>query len=192
MSKKSRLIIGEGQMTALADFVALAQNIDINNCLQCRKCAAGCPMIDKMDMSPVQLLHTVRLGLKDLALSQNTYWLCVGCGACVTRCPYKIDTPAVLDKLSQIARLEGRKPTEKDIATFWNIAGKNITLYGKMYELGIMLPLKLKTLNLFSDIPMGLKLLGQGKMELLPPSQNKEEMRRIVAKVKEIESREAQ
>ncbi|MCL2474746.1 MAG: 4Fe-4S dicluster domain-containing protein [Chloroflexi bacterium] len=183
-------IIAEKQVTTFADTVALAQNVDINNCLQCRKCAAGCPMVEKMDLNTVQLLHAVRLGLKDVVLESNTYWLCVGCGACVTRCPFKIDTPAIMDKLSQIARAEGRKPKEKDIALFWDIAGKNITSFGKMYELGIMLPLKLRTLNLFTDIPMGLKLISQGKMEILPPSQNKAEIRRIAKKVKTKEGQE--
>ena len=183
MSKTVNLIT-DGQVTVFADAVALAQNVGINNCLQCRKCSAGCPMVEKMDLNPVQLLHTVRLGLKDTALKSNAYWLCVGCGACVTRCPFKIDTPAIMDKLSQVARTEGYKPKEKDIALFWDIAGKNITSFGKMYELGIMLPLKLRTLNLFTDIPMGLKLITQGKMDLLPSSQNKTEIQKIAKRVR--------
>ena len=189
MSKQTKTLVGDGRISEFADIVALAQDANIDNCLQCRKCAAGCPMIEKMNISPVQLLHAVRLGLKEVVLAQNTYWLCVGCGACVTRCPFKIDTPAILDQLSQVARAEGRKPTAKEVALFWDIAAKNITLHGKMYELGIMLPLKLKTMDLFTDVPMGLKLLRQGKMELLPQAQNKAQMRSLIRKVQETEGR---
>lgn len=181
--------ISEENANAFTQLVEDLQDVDVNLCLQCRKCTSGCPMADIMDYTPAQLVHAIRLGLKDLVLDSNTYWLCVNCGACVARCPHEINIFKVMDALASIAIKEGRKPKVPDVASFWNIGVSNITTFGQMYELGIMLPLKLKTGNLFGDLGLGMKMLSQGKLDILPRFQNRAAMKKIASNVKKREKK---
>jgi heterodisulfide reductase subunit C len=181
--------IPEENANAFTQLVEDLQDVDVNLCLQCRKCTSGCPMADIMDYTPAQLIHAIRLGLKDLVLDSNTYWLCVNCGACVTRCPHEINIFKVMDALASIAIKEGRKPKVPDVASFWNIGVSNITTFGQMYELGIMLPLKIKTGNLFGDLGLGIKMLSQGKLDILPRFQNRAAMKKIASNVKKREKK---
>jgi len=189
MAEVKEYNIEQGNTDEFAQLVKGLQDVDVNLCLQCRKCTSGCPMADIMDLTPTQLVHAIRLGLKDLVLESNTYWMCVNCGACVTRCPHEINIFKVMDALASIAIKEGRKPKESDVANFWNIGVKNITTFGQMYELGIMVPLKMKTGNLFGDLGLGMKMLKQGKLEIFPKFQNKAAMKKIADNVKKREKK---
>ena len=70
-----------------ADLVEELHDVDANQCYQCRKCTSGCPLAHLMDYTPAQVIHAVRLGLKDLVLNSNTFWLCIACGTCFYICP---------------------------------------------------------------------------------------------------------
>lgn len=187
MSKVKEANVPAGNVSEFSKLVEKLQHVDVNMCFQCKKCASGCPLADVMDYTPTQIIHATRLGLKDLVLNSNTFWLCVNCGACATRCPHEINHIEVMDALAQIAKAEGIKPKEKAIAKFWELGVDNIKAHGKMWELGLMGQLKLSTGNIMQDVPMGLKMMSQGKMELLPPSHNKAVVKRIFDKVKERE-----
>ena len=54
-------------------------------------CSDGCPVAYVMDYYPNQIIHMVRLGLKDKILNSTTIWLCASCETCATRCPNEID-----------------------------------------------------------------------------------------------------
>jgi heterodisulfide reductase subunit C len=129
------------------------------------------------------------LGLKDLVLNSNTYWLCLACGTCTTRCPQETGLLKVMDTLATMAENEGIKSNAPEIATFYEAGLSNINFFGKMYDLGIAGMYKLKTGKLTQDIGMGMKMLRKGKLELLPTFQNRGEMRRIFKKVREVEKK---
>jgi heterodisulfide reductase subunit C len=161
-------------------------DVDVNMCFQCRKCASGCPLSDYMDFTPTQIIHAVRLGLKDLVLNSNTYWLCVACGTCSARCPQETGLLKVMDAIADIAVLEGIKPTDPQVVKFYTTGISMIKRFGQMYDLGVAGLVKLQTRD-FSDLGMGIKMLQKGKFDILPKSQNSKEMKRIFAKVKEKE-----
>ena len=88
------------QSTVSKDFMGMIKsNIDenVNLCYQCKKCAAGCPVVYEMDYTPTQIIQAVRLGLEDLVLESKTIWLCASCDTCSTRCPQDIDIAGVMD-----------------------------------------------------------------------------------------------
>ena len=173
-------------VTDFARLLKEGKDRDINYCFQCRRCTSGCPTVDLMELTPAQVIHGVRLGLKELVLNSNTYWLCVNCGACTTRCPQEVDILKVMDGLANIAIKEGIKPKEKDIATFFNTGISTIERFGVMYELGIGSMLKISSMD-FSDIKMALRMLAKGKVELLPHRNNPQAVRKIM---KNIDARE--
>jgi len=170
-----------------AELIKGLHDTDANQCYQCRRCTSGCPLTAHMDYTPAQIIHAVRLGLKDLVLNSNTYWLCLACGTCTARCPQETGLYKIMDALANIAVKEGIKPKDPEIAKFYDVGLKNIRTYGQMYEVGTMLAYKLRTGQLTQDVGMGIKMLGKGKLELIPTFQNTAAMKRVFKRVAEKE-----
>ncbi|MBI2440477.1 MAG: 4Fe-4S dicluster domain-containing protein [Lentisphaerae bacterium] len=142
--------------------------MNVNACYQCGKCSAGCPMNYAMDLTPAQLIHAIRLGLKDLVLNSKTMWLCSSCQTCSTRCPQEVDIARVMDAVKIIAVAEGVKPQVPKVIAFNKATLRNIKWFGRMYELGLICDLKLRTLEFFKDLGLGVRMLRKGKLKLVP------------------------
>lgn len=154
--------------TTFAGQVKKLSRVDFNRCYQCLTCALGCPVLFAMDYLPNQILRMIQLGAKSEVLRSTTIWLCASCGACVTRCPYGIDIPRLMDTLRHMALREKVSGMETIVPAFHRIFLKSIRQWGRQYELGMLLKLKLKVRDLFSDIGLGVKMLQRGKLSLLP------------------------
>ena len=88
-----------------ADLISEGAGVDFNVCYQCRKCVAGCPVVEFMDYTPVQLLHAVRLGLREPVLGCSTIWLRASCETRLARCPQEVDLVHMMDSLRYERRL---------------------------------------------------------------------------------------
>jgi len=176
-------------VSEFGDLLEETSGVDTNVCYQCRKCVSGCPVAYAMDYTPVQLLHAVRLGLKDLVLGSATIWLCASCETCVTRCPQDVDLPQVMDSLKAIAVRWGVKPGEPEVASFYRSSLQNIRLFGRMYELGLIAQLKLSTGHLLKDLDLGGQMLKKGKLRLLPEFASLGAARRVVSRASKLEGR---
>ncbi len=60
-------------------------------------------MRTETDILPHQLNRMVLLGLEERLLASKAIWTCASCHTCVSRCPMKVDTPALVDKLREMA-----------------------------------------------------------------------------------------
>jgi heterodisulfide reductase subunit C len=172
-----------GHISEFASGIKALHGVDVNMCYQCRKCTSGCPLAEFMDMTPTQVIHAVRLGLKDLVLNTNTYWLCVACGTCTARCPQETGLLKVMDALANIAIKDGVTPKEPAVAEFYGTGLSMIKNFGMMYEAGVAGLLSINTGNIGRDIGVGLRMFKKGKLYVLPHFQNSREMRRIFKKV---------
>ncbi len=152
----------------LAEHLKKASGVNFNTCMQCRTCANGCPFLEGMDYSPNQILRLVQMGLEDQALKSSTIWVCVGCNTCSSACPMAIDIPGVMDALRHLAMKKGVKVAEPDILHFHQEVLNTVAKYGRTHKLEIMMRYKLKTLDLLSDMGMGLKMLKKRKLDLTP------------------------
>jgi heterodisulfide reductase subunit C len=74
---------------------------DIFGCYQCGTCAAGCPFIEEMDLTPDEVLRYVILDKKEV-LNSRTIWVCSSCFTCAERCPRDINITVVMEALRQI------------------------------------------------------------------------------------------
>ncbi len=157
----------------------------LERCYQCIACSSGCPGAYQMDYPPHQLLRMVQLGLKDRVLDSNTFWICLSCETCATRCPNDIEIVLVMDALREIALKEGRKGTTK-LPLFHATFLYMVKMFGKVYELGLILVytifsgniLKLK--GLMRDAVLGIKMFMRGKLAILPPRvKGKAQIKRI-------------
>ncbi len=111
----------------------------LQDCYQCGKCTAGCPVSRRMDIKPNQLIRLLQLGQADKALESESIWLCVSCQTCTTRCPKRVDCAAVMDALRQRS-LEGGEtsPTQRRTVIFQKEFLANIRRYGRLNELELI------------------------------------------------------
>ncbi len=177
--------------SALAREVLDQSGQNVNLCYQCRKCAAGCPISYAMDYKPAQIIHAIRLGLDDLVFKSKTMWLCASCETCTTRCPQQVDVAKVMDAVKIVATSRGIKPTIPQVASFYRAALANIKKCGRMYEMGMIVGLKMRTFEFFKDAGLGMKMFKKGKLKMVPSFTGAMTTWKIFNRVKRIEKRNA-
>ncbi|MCK5717871.1 MAG: hypothetical protein KAH77_10315 [Thiomargarita sp.] len=89
----------ENNQTALRN-LEIATGETISDCYQCGKCTAGCPA--SMDPSPSLLIHLLKLGLFNQAISAESVWDCMSCLTCSERCPKNVNPAAIIEGLKRI------------------------------------------------------------------------------------------
>jgi len=115
----------------------------IESCYQCGKCTAGCPVADRMESPPTQLLRMLQLGSLDRALRSTSIWRCVSCQTCTTRCPKSVDCAAVMDALRQLAFERGLAPdAARRTVVFQKAFLDNIRRNGRLRELELIAAFK--------------------------------------------------
>ena len=167
------------------EFPSWESGINIQDCYQCQKCSAGCPVAFAMDYKPNQIMQMIALGMKDRVLSSKTIWVCASCYTCSTRCPNDIDIAGVMDWLRQSALREGVVPAEKEVPLFHAALLDSIRSHGRVYELGMMARYKMKTGRLLDDMKLGWKMFRKGKLKLFPSGvKRKKEVTELFREVK--------
>jgi heterodisulfide reductase subunit B len=144
----------------------LGENVYL--CYQCIKCTSGCPLADFFDWQPNQVMRALQLGQEDIALQSQTPWLCASCQTCTTRCPQGLNISAIMDFLTREAVNRGFKPQVPEVNVFNEAFLREVRLWGRAYELGLMAEIKLRNRDLFSDLDLGLKFFQKNKLPLFP------------------------
>jgi heterodisulfide reductase subunit B len=153
-------------------------------CYQCVKCTSGCPLAEHFDLAPNQIMRALQLGQDELALNSKTIWLCAACQTCSTRCPQGLDIAGVMDALRIEAKRRGLPPAVPEVDKFSTLFLRDISLMGRLYEVGLMAGMNLVTGHLMKDMDMGLEMMKRRKLKLIPA------ITRPPKKVKPIESTE--
>src|SRR5512135_3209707 len=90
-------------MELTASSFSSLSSIPVQDCYQCGKCTAGCPMAHRMDLMPSQIVRLAQLGQVERALRSEAIWQCLSCQTCTSRCPKSVDCAGVMDVLRQLA-----------------------------------------------------------------------------------------
>ena len=156
----------------------------VSHCYQCGKCSAGCPISFQMDYLPNQIIRMVQLGLEEQVLSSNTIWLCASCLTCTVRCPRKIDIAEIMDYLKRRAYRKGIVPREEtEVPLFNKIFLRNIELFGRLYEMGLIGMFNLFSGEFFKDMSLAPKMFLKQKIGVFPHRiKNIKEVREIFRK----------
>jgi heterodisulfide reductase subunit B len=144
----------------------LGQNVYL--CYQCVKCTSGCPLGEFFDWQPNQVMRALQLGQADIALGAQTPWLCASCQTCTTRCPQGLDITAIMEFLTREALQRGLKPQIPEVKAFNEAFMREVRLWGRSYEVGLMAEMKLRTRNLMGDMDLGVRMLRKNKLPFLP------------------------
>lgn len=164
--------------------------IKASACFQCRKCTNGCPVTFAMDYRPDQILRFVHLGLKDMALSSATIWVCAACETCTTRCPNEIDIAGLMDYLKQRAIRENVALKDNATYHFHRAFLKDVARRGRVFETGLIMRYmlasgqwraKLADGSWRQDMALGFKMSRKGRLSLWPRSmKGKSEVRALM------------
>lgn len=159
---------------------------NLARCYQCSMCSDGCPVAYAMDYYPNQIIHMVRLGLKEKVLQSTAIWLCASCETCATRCPNEIEIVGLMDVLRRESVKEGVKGPLNKISKFHKVFVEQIRKKGRIDEGSLLLNYELKTGDFLSlvknrdEVKLGLEMFRKGKLKL--PSR-KRYARRAVNKI---------
>jgi ferredoxin len=74
----------------------LPEGGNLNMCLTCGACSAGCPATGLEDMSPRKFLRLAAMGQDEVIMSTPWVWLCTMCKRCIYACPMEVDIPQLV------------------------------------------------------------------------------------------------
>ena len=98
-------------MTELEKNIELIKEMsgsDPYKCMRCGKCTASCPAYSEMDIKPHQFASYIIRGDMQELVDSKAAWKCLGCFACIERCPRDVQPGKLVDAARQIvARSRG-------------------------------------------------------------------------------------
>lgn len=160
-------------------------NTRVTDCYQCGKCTAGCPVAERMDRPPSQLMRLVQLGLQERAMESEAIWLCVACQTCSARCPKSVDCAGVMDALRELsafakasadqpARKAASAPAVRRTVIFQKAFLQNIRRNGRVNELELVGEFKIRGFladlsvpQLLKDALLAPRLAQRGKLHIM-------------------------
>jgi heterodisulfide reductase subunit C len=151
-----------------------AAHTRLQDCYQCGKCSAGCPMSESMDLLPHQLIQLTRRGKVEKAAASQAIWSCVSCQTCTTRCPKNVDCASILDALRQTAVEQALGPSRcQSTQLFHQAFLGNIRRHGRLNEIELVGAFKTSVFLkqwrptiLTKDASLGPQLLRRRKLHL--------------------------
>lgn len=165
------------------DRVAKESGQDPSLCYQCGNCTAGCPYTFVYDLPVHQIMRLLQAGQKETILGSHSLWLCATCESCTTRCPNEIDVARIMDVLRHMARREGYVK-EKQVKQFTDSFLSSVKKHGRVFEFGTLVKYITRSGRLFTDVDLGPKAMGKGKIAFRPHEiKGKEEVARIFRSV---------
>ena len=161
----------------------------VSACIQCGTCTGSCPNAFAMDLTPRQLWYNVLMGEKETIFHSKTFSLCSTCYYCTLRCPRGLPLTETMGALKQIAAKENLAPYKKSIR-FYKSFMESVRRHGRVREMEFMTLYFLSMKNPFMPLqfaPLGMKLMGKGKISFEIPSKGKADLEAIFRKVETLE-----
>ncbi len=159
-------------ITGLGGEVLEKTEVKVSHCYQCGKCSAGCPLSVEMDYPPsviMRMLQTGNPALEEKVLRSFSIWVCLTCEMCFARCPMSIDIPKMMDFLREKSIKDKKtNPKAKEIIAFHKSFLDSIKYTGRLYEIGLFIDYKTRTLRILEDMALAPKMMKRGKLNIIP------------------------
>jgi len=140
---------------------------NIFRCYQCIKCTSGCPLAEKFDITPSQIIRSLQLN-DSRVLHSEAIWLCASCHICAARCPQNIDVATVMKALCLAAKERGIVPAIPDVDRFNKAFLRIVKLFGRVHELTLAAAFNIAMGRPFQDLKFGLEMFRRGRLRIIP------------------------
>lgn len=164
----------------------------VGACIQCGTCSGSCPNAHAMDYTPRQLWRMVLMGEQDRIFESRTFALCAACYTCSLRCPRGLPLTEAMAALKQAAA-RADVPAFRSSARFYRSFLESVRRHGRVRESEFMTLYFLAMKNPLLPLkfaPLGLKLMGKGKLQMtLPGGAGRGALDAVFDKVAELEGR---
>jgi heterodisulfide reductase subunit C len=146
--------------------IAAGAGVNLDDCYQCGKCSAGCPMGHAMDYVPRRVIRLLQLGFVDKALNARSPWICAQCSVCSCRCPQDVN----ITELMLAVRLEAKERAEhgrgripfKESDIFDDVFIANVRRWGRSNEAVLAMLYNFKSGHLMQDVLNAPKMAARG------------------------------
>lgn len=155
------LSAASGVQQAIIAHICADAGVNLKDCYQCGKCAAGCPVASTADINCRQVIRLLQLGQLGQVLAARMPWLCVGCATCVTRCPQSVNMPALNEAICRFEMTTGA-PAVKEGATFERQFLDTVQKKGVNDEVLFAMNYNLSSGHLFQDVANSPRMLTRG------------------------------
>ena len=82
--------------------IRLISGVNPLKCMKCGKCSASCPSYNEMDIKPHQFVSYVQNGDIEALMASRSIQKCLGCFACIERCPRGVQPGKLVDAARQM------------------------------------------------------------------------------------------
>ncbi len=165
---------------SLIRIVEKKAEVSLDRCYQCKKCSVGCPVADRTESPPSEIIRRLQLGAGEELLKTDLIWTCLSCETCYARCPNEINFAAVIDALRSIALEKGLAKPKGNPPLFNRLFLNTVKAFGRAYDLQMIALYKIRTGNIRQDMAKFPAMIKKGKMALLSPSgADRRKVRRI-------------
>lgn len=141
--------------------------VNLRDCYQCGKCAAGCPVASHANLTCRQVIRNLQLGLIEPVLNSDMPWACLGCAVCVARCPQNVNLPALMVAIKRVAEEQGI--ALRDVAVFDDAFMRTVKLTGISDETVLAGSYNVLSGHLFQDVANVPAMVKQGLIEVALP-----------------------
>ena len=86
----------------MVEFVKRISGVNPRKCMKCGKCSASCPSYNEMDIKPHQFVSYVQSGDIEALMASKSIEKCLGCFACIERCPRGVEPGKLVDAARQL------------------------------------------------------------------------------------------
>jgi heterodisulfide reductase subunit C len=137
-------------------------------CIQCGTCTGSCPNAPEMDLTPRKMWRLVIMGRLADVMASRTFILCSDCYTCTLRCPRGLPLTEAMEGLKGIAfaRREARHRTSR---LFYEKFMQTVRHHGRLREMAFMTRYFTAMKSPLAPLrfaPLGMKLMGKGKVEM--------------------------
>lgn len=84
-------------------------------CFSCENCSTVCPVVgsyeepqEELDLLPHQIIRSMGMGIRDLALGSRMLWSCLTCYQCQEHCPQGVKVTDIFYELKNMAAVEAK------------------------------------------------------------------------------------
>ncbi len=175
-------------------FMSFTQEIEelsgqrANLCFQCGKCSSGCPLADRMDLGPAQVVHNIRLGRERRVLHSTAIWYCIGCETCAAHCPQGLEPAAMMHAARMLAVRKRIRPPLREAAIYYRGFIDNLRLFGRIHDTSLVAVTRLLAGHLHEDVPLAFRLLVRGRLDAPPLPFGGANFRRLYGRVRQREN----